>query len=177
MLAGALAGLAASWVMNEFQSGWSKVQQKFEKNTNRRQSPEDEDATMKTVGLIARDVLKVEVSKEQRQKLAPIVHYAFGTVVGAVYGALAERFPAVVKGWGTEYATLVFVAVDELAVPALKLSQPSKKTPISVHLYAWASHLVYGASTESARRLLRHALEKKREPRLFEIRAAQRKAA
>jgi uncharacterized membrane protein YagU involved in acid resistance len=68
--------------------------------------------------------------------------------VGALYGALAENHPGVASGLGTTYATAVWVGGDELAVPALGLSQPIPQTPVSSHVSAWASHWVYGIVTD-----------------------------
>lgn len=179
MLAGAVAGLAASWTMSQFQSSWSRTQQKLREQSGKRQlSSGDEDATMKTVEAIGKEVLHVEPSKEEKEKYAPVVHYAFGTAIGALYGALAERYPSVTKRWGTEYASAVFLAADELAVPALKLSKPLTQSPVSTHIYGWASHLVYGASAESIRRSLRMMMGNSEKPqRLSQTRATQHRAA
>src|SRR5512141_1108411 len=94
MLAGAFAGLAASWVMSKFQESWSEVQQKIQQRSGQKQSG-GEDATMKTVDAIGQDVLHVEVSQEQKERYAPLVHYAFGIATGTLYGALADCYPAV----------------------------------------------------------------------------------
>jgi uncharacterized membrane protein YagU involved in acid resistance len=178
MLAGAIAGLAASWAMNRFQESWSEVQQKLQQHSEAQESSGGEDATMKTVGAIGHDVLHIELSREQKESYAPLVHYAFGTATGALYGALAEHYPVVKKKWGTEFASAVFLAADELAVPALKLSKPPIESPISKHIYGWASHLVYGLSTETARRGMRAMMgNSKSKPRLSQIRATQRRAA
>ncbi|MGE5113356.1 MAG: DUF1440 domain-containing protein [Acidobacteriaceae bacterium] len=150
-LAGAVAGLAASWTMNQFQALWSKVQ-------DGGSGGEDEDATMKVANLASEKVLHRELTKEEKKKAGPYFHYGFGTVVGALYGVLAEEFPAATAGFGTVYATAVFLIGDEGAVPALKLSGKPSEYPLSSHLEAFASHLVYGASAESVRRGIRAAL-------------------
>src|SRR5438270_3586765 len=54
VVAGAAGGLVASWVMSQFQAGWSKVQAKMESDRERHQhQTDDEDATMKTAGKLA----------------------------------------------------------------------------------------------------------------------------
>ncbi len=183
MVAGAIAGLAGAWVMTRFQNGWSEMQQKFQNREGQRSSDSDsEDATMKAAEAISHDLLHKDLTKEQKQKFGPVIHYLFGTATGAVYGALAERMPSITRRWGTEYASLVFLTADELAVPALKLSKPATQAPLSSHLYGWASHLVYGASTESARRIARAALGNDSKAsssgsRLSQRRVAQKRAA
>ena len=100
------------------------------------------------------------LSHEQKKKLGPLVHYSFGTLQGAVYGTVAEMTGAS-KGLlsGLIFGTALYLAADEMAVPALGLSGKLTEYPLSSHLYGLASHLVYGVSTEVARRGLRASLE------------------
>lgn len=154
-LAGVAAGLAACWTMNQFQAGWSKIQRK---TSGENQQGEDEDATMRAADLMAEKTLHRELSKEEKRKIAPYFHYGFGTLMGALYGIIAEEFPSAKAGFGTAFATGLFLVADEGAVPALKLSGPPREYPLSSHLGALASHLVYGVSTESVRRGVRAAL-------------------
>ena len=154
-LAGAAAGLAASWTMNQFQSGWSKLQ---EKKSGESREGEDEDATMKAANLVAEKTLHRELSKEEKKKVAPYFHYGFGTLMGTLYGILTEEFPSAKAGFGTAFATGLFLVADEGAVPALKLGGAPKQVPLSSHIEALASHLVYGLSVESVRRGVRAAL-------------------
>ena len=154
-LAGAAAGLAASWTMNQFQAGWSTIQQK---TTGETRQGEGEDATMKAANFAAEKTLHRELSKEEKKRVAPYFHYGFGTLMGTLYGILAEEFPAAKAGFGTAFATGLFLVADEGIVPALKLGGSPKEVPLSSHLEALASHLVYGVSTESVRRGIRATL-------------------
>ncbi|MDT8067758.1 MAG: DUF1440 domain-containing protein [Terriglobia bacterium] len=154
-VSGAVAGLAASWTMNQFESLWSKIEKK---ESGQSQPGEDEDATMKAANLAAEKTLHRELSKEEKKKAAPYFHYGFGTLMGTLYGILSEEFPSARSGFGTAFATGLFLVADEGAVPALKLSRSAKEVPLSSHLEALASHLVYGVSTESVRRGMRAAL-------------------
>ena len=86
------------------------------------------------------------------------MHYAFGTVVGGVYGVVAEFAPVVTTGAGVPFGTAVWLGADEIAVPALGLSKPPTQYPLSKHLYAIASHFVYGLTTDVVRRSLRKVL-------------------
>jgi putative membrane protein len=159
-LAGAVAGLAASYLMAQFQTGWSKIKQKGQQRDEEPQhdQAQSEDATMKAAGAIARTVFRKELTPEQKTSLGPVVHYGFGTLVGAVYGGLREDFDVTSLGWGTAFSSGVFIAADEIAVPLFGLSASPTKSPLSTHLYAWASHLVYGVGLESVRRPLRSAM-------------------
>lgn len=160
IVAGAAAGLAASWIMGEFQSGWSKIKEKSEQSRNeepQQDQEQNEDATMKTAGAIARSFGK-ELSLDQKKRLGPVVHYGFGALMGAFYGGLSEEFSLASSAWGTAFGSALFIGADEIAVPALGLAPGPSKTPLNIHLYAWASHLVFGAALEFVRRPVRSAL-------------------
>jgi putative membrane protein len=165
LVAGAAGGLAAAWVMNQFQSGWNKATEKLQhsktpQGEQERQSQSDEeDATMTTAGRISESLFHRKLSREEKKKLGPVVHYAFGAGTGAVYGAMAELVPQTTFGAGLPYGTAVFVGADEVAVPALGLSKPPKEYPASIHLYGLASHMVYGLSLEMVRRGVRRLMD------------------
>lgn len=154
-LSGAIAGLLASWTMNQFQDGLSKIQNQ---RSNRSQQGEGEDATMKAANLASEKILHRELSTEEKKKAGPYIHYGFGTIVGTIYGIMAEEFPVATSGFGTAYATGVFLVADEGAVSALGLGAKPNEVPLSSHAKALASHLVYGVSTESVRRVVRAVL-------------------
>jgi putative membrane protein len=165
ILAGIAGGLIASWVMNEFMAGPGKVLTQAAESPEelreaaQKQKTGEPDATMKTADAIAAKVTGGQhLTYEQEQKGGPIVHYAFGALVGGVYGALAEYSPLVRSGFGTNFGTALFASADLLAVPTLRLgpslseqSKASLATPL-------AAHLVYGATTELVRRILRKVL-------------------
>lgn len=155
-----LSGLAASWVMNEFMAGPGKTLersireheplQKHEKNT------EEEDSTMKAADAIVEITSGGRhLSREGREKGGAIVHYAFGGLMGGVYGCFAEYYKTSRAGLGTIFGALLFIAGDLIAVPALQLSEPPTQQPVSALINPFAAHLVYGSTTELVRRTLR----------------------
>jgi len=161
LVAGLIGGLIGTIVMNEFQNLWSTVSQKLE-NSDGRQSQqsqeESESPTMKAAAKIAR-LGGRELTHEEKKKLAPVVHYSFGTLQGAVYGGTAE-LAGTPGGFlpGVLFGAALFAAADELALPQLGLTGKPSEMPASSHVYGLAAHLVYGLSTEIARRGLRAAL-------------------
>ena len=160
MLAGALGGLFASWVMNGFIAGAMKMQETMkspeEKAREQSQQPkseeESEDSTIKVADAVIWLVTGQHLSKEGKQKGGPIVHYAFGTLMGALYGTLAELSDTATTGAGTAFGTGLFIAADEVMVPALITGQFPTKEPASSQLTHYAAHLVYGTTTELLRR-------------------------
>lgn len=161
IVAGMVGGLIGTIVMNEFQKAWSKTSQALKSDDQQQQqqgSQESENATMKAAGKVAH-IAGRELSHEQKKKAGPIVHYSFGTLQGAVYGAVTEltRTPG---GFlpSLLFGAALFALADEVAVPALGLSGNPKEIPVSMHVYGAAAHCVYGMATEMARRGLRAAL-------------------
>jgi putative membrane protein len=169
-LAGVAGGLVASWVMNIFMEAagpkitgaiesvqGGKHEQPAQKQ-GEDQAPK-EDATMKTADAVVSTVTGGRhLTFAQEQKAGPIVHYAFGALMGGLYGGLAEYSPAVRTGFGTVFGSLLFAGADMVAVPALHLSGSSADAPVSSLATPFAAHLVYGAATEGVRRLVRLAL-------------------
>ena len=86
------------------------------------------------------------------------MHYAFGVTTGALYGATVELLPGAASGAGLPFGALVWLTADEGLVPLLGLSKTPAQYPPQIHLYALASHLVYGLTAETVRRAVRAAL-------------------
>jgi putative membrane protein len=161
--AGVVGGLVASWVMNLFQAGVKKVQEKVEENGGKPQASEGdqnggEDATVKTAKKVSRGVFHHELSPEAKKVAGPAVHYAMGAVSGGIYGAVAELAPVTAMGAGLPFGAAVWLAADEVAVPAFGLSKPPNQVPAMVHAQALGSHLVYGLTTDMVRRALLRVL-------------------
>lgn len=163
VLAGIAGGLAASWVMNEFSATLGqKLSDAVESPAEKRQLQEQsdgEDSTMKTADRIVETVTGGRhLTHEQREVGGPIVHYTFGAVMGGLYGALAEYADWPRAGFGTTFGGVLFATADVLGVPAAKLGPWPTEYPVSSLANPFVSHLVYGATTELVRRLVRQAL-------------------
>lgn len=165
VLAGLAGGLIGSFTMNQFQNVWSRVSKALKKDSRQESQnqgeQQSEDATMKAAGKIA-DIGGQQLSHQQKAKLGPVVHYAFGTLQGGIYGVVTElagRRRGVVPG--LTFGAALFGLADELAVPALGLSGKPTESPLSSHLYALASHLAYGITTDSVVRGLRAVLSQR----------------
>jgi len=162
MLVGLIAGLAAAWTMDRFQDVWLAVSppdDSEKKKDEGRASADDEesqdDATVKAASAISEGLFEHKLSRAEKKIAGPAVHYAVGATSGIVYGIASEFLPEVTMGFGLPYGTAFWLVVDEGAVPLLRLSKPPTAYPASTHIYALASHLVFGATAEGVRRLLR----------------------
>lgn len=176
MAAGLLAGAAAAWVMNQFQQvraihppagsaqGGSEAKshseegQQGEGQAMHQSSNLDENATVKTAERISQQVLHRNLTGSEKQIAGPAVHYAYGSLIGAMYGGMAELLPITAAGLGLPFGFALWLLGDEIAVPALGLGkQPTKYSP-EVHADALAAHFMYGATTDVLRRFLRHVV-------------------
>jgi hypothetical protein len=144
---GAAAGLAASWVMSEFQGRWKAV--------SGEDRSDEEPNTVKAADAVAEAATGEPVPDEYRETTGTAVHYGFGALLGAVYGAAVELRPQTKAGFGTAYGAAVSLIADEAAVPAFGLSPPASEVPAAAHVRGFVSHLVFGAALEGTRRLLR----------------------
>lgn len=115
-------------------------------------------ATEKAASAVATGILRRDLEPQQRRKAGAMTHYAFGAAVGGFYGAIAEVSPMVHTGSGIPYGIAVWVAADEVAVPALGLSKKPVAYPPSTHMNALFSHIVFGIALEWVRRVVRAVL-------------------
>ena len=167
LVAGAAAGFIGTIAMTQFQNAWRKMSEKkpssggsSRSTTRARHSEQNESATMKAAGKLAR-LAGQELTREQRGTASPFIHYGFGTAMGALYGMAIEAAPHNVRRQripfvGGLFGSAVFLGADEIAVPAAGLSQGSANP--STHLYSWLSHLVYGLATEFVRSQIRRRI-------------------
>jgi len=176
LAAGLIGGLVASWTMNRFQDVWMKLadspssgaesQQQAEgqesgqglQQAQKKSDEEQDDATVKTASAISEGLFDHKLTKSEKKIAGPAVHYAFGTSVGGLYGVAAELAPEVAVGAGLPFGAAFWLVADETALPLLGLSKGPTAYPVSTHVYALASHFVYGLTTELVRRGVRGAL-------------------
>jgi putative membrane protein len=153
LAAGAMAGLAATVVMTQFQNAWNSIA-KPKEDAESKEKP----ATVKTAEAISENVFGHDLKKKEQKAAGPVVHYSFGTAVGALYGMAAEMDWRFSMAGGLPYGTAVWLGADEIALPALGLAKGGREVPLSMHSYTLSSHLVYGATLEIFRRGFRRLL-------------------
>jgi putative membrane protein len=160
--------------MDEFQAVWIKATEPIQysqgngsnessssiqgKERSQAEGEEQQPATVKAAEMISEKIFGHQLAKEKRKIAGVAVHYATGAASGAIYGAAAEVAPNVTVGAGIPFGTAVWLVVDETAVPLLGLSKGPTAYSLSTHIYALASHLVYGLTTDMTRRVLRRTI-------------------
>jgi uncharacterized membrane protein YagU involved in acid resistance len=174
IITGITAGIVATLVMDQFQKlssagqkaaeeqirlahGESPEQITHEQEQKEQQASQQEGSTEIVARKIA-EVTGTQLGQQDKKTAGQAVHYTFGTLMGVVYGISAELIPEVTTGAGTAFGTLLFLAADEVAVPAFQLSPSPTDTPATDHLQHWAAHVVYGGSLELVRSLMRRII-------------------
>ena len=164
LVAGMVAGIFATYVKDKFQTLVTNIEKA--ENPPRRPTAEgpkpqaqDEPTTVKAANAIATKVLHRNLRKKEKEIAGPLVDYGFGTVAGMAYGAAAEVMPVATVGGGSGFATALWLAADEIGVPATGLSKWPTNYPAKTHAYAFGGHLIYGLAAELARRIVRKALD------------------
>jgi uncharacterized membrane protein YagU involved in acid resistance len=184
--AGLAGGLAATLLMTGFQNAWNAVSDNSkeqlpkangngtksisqqlaeiryaESNPQEKTISAKENPTQAVAAKVA-SVAGKRLSEHGKKTGGTLVHYAFGTIMGGLYGAALEFAPS----WhrrnaipsGLLMGSALFAAADEVALPAMQLTDSPAKTPVSMHVYGLASHLVYGAAAGLLVRAFRKAI-------------------
>jgi putative membrane protein len=130
-----------------------------EESPTRQESPtQDEPATVKAASAISEGILRHSLTAREKEIAGPLVHYAVGTTAGAVYGVVAEYQSEVTSLSGMPFGAAFWLVVDEGSLPVLGLAKGPTAYPVGIHVYALASHLVFGLTAEVVRRTVRRAL-------------------
>ena len=157
LLAGVAGGILASYLMEQFQAAWEAAADAMSSD-RKRAGRKSDPATVKAANVIAKKITGRKIPRDYKPIAGEAVHYGVGATSAAVYGVLAEVAPVVTVAEGTAFGAGVWLLANELAVPAAGLSKPAREIPVTTHIYALASHLVYGWITETVRRAVRRAL-------------------
>lgn len=150
LVVGAAAGLVGAFVMQQFRSAW---------NQHSVATPEDgvfgldREADLKSADMLTNFLLGRKWPEADAEKLALVLHYAYGALAGAVYASTVTRVPVLRAGKGTLFAMAVWFFGDELPITFSGISDPFERTARS-HGSAVAAHLLFGLATELSRKML-----------------------
>jgi putative membrane protein len=169
LLAGAVAGIAGALAMNQFQRATALARGGREARdatigiprTGRGPQPAQaignasDDATSRVANTVASAAGYPLSSPRAKQMAGEFVHLAFGAINGALYGAAVELNPRMRAAAGVPFGVTLWALADEGLVPALGLKRSPRETSAGLHAYSFSSHLIYGATTELVRSVLR----------------------
>jgi len=148
LLRGALAGGAATWVMDQVTTGMLSSQSPDVTAREEAARPNGKSAVENLVDRIE-VVLGLELSDGQRGQVSQAIHFGLGVVPGALYAVLRRRVPLVGRAGGLGYGALLWAVNDEYLNTRLCLSAPPEAYPPETHLRGLVGHLVLGAVTNS----------------------------
>jgi NAD(P)-dependent dehydrogenase (short-subunit alcohol dehydrogenase family) len=165
ILAGAAGGFVGTWAMSHAQRLWTRAaddrvpESAGGKHDARdwQERSEGQNANELAAQTLAKTLLGRCLTRDELRFAAPMVHYAFGTVIGALYGAYADRLRSHGAS-GAALGTTLWLTADEIGMPLLGLSESTARRPLEMHLQSLAAHLVYGLTTEAVRKPARAAL-------------------
>jgi hypothetical protein len=83
----------------------------------------------------------------KKDRAGQIVHFAFGSSWGGLYGLAAGSLPrGAALGKGLAFGFGVWLASDDVLLPAFRLSAWPQHYRVDTHLYAIAAHAAYGSA-------------------------------
>ena len=158
VVAGLIGGLVGSYAMEQFQQAlaWISREMRAASTDDHQQqhNPQSEPATYTAADAVTHAVTGRHMRRKDKPVAGAIIHYAFGGAVGAIYGAAASQNREITAWGGIPFGATVWLVADEIGVPLSGFSKAPTDYPLQTHLSAFASHLIYGATTEGIRRLL-----------------------
>jgi hypothetical protein len=142
---GALAGAAATWVMDQLTT------RMYERESDRTREREERARGESTAyGAAAEKAARaggVELSDERREHAGQAIHWALGMAAGAAYAVMRRRCPAAARLKGLPFGT-GFLLVDEGLNPILGLTPGPQAFPWQTHARGLGGHLAFGLVSE-----------------------------
>jgi putative membrane protein len=86
------------------------------------------------------------------------IHWGFGAMTGAAYGALVEYYPMATAKEGAGFGMALNSLTHGTALPAMGLSAEPEDQSFREKTSEMASHLMFGVVTETVRRFVRKML-------------------
>jgi Protein of unknown function (DUF1440) len=124
------------WEFSEDLSGW-----------------EDAPAPAQVGKRLIEGLFQVELPPTRARLVNNVMHWAYGTSKGVLYGIVAGSLPKRRVSYGLPFGALVF-AGDYVILPAAKLYKPIWEYDANTLAKDLTGHLVYGLATATAMRLL-----------------------
>ena len=108
--------------------------------------------------LLAEQIAEHPLDDETKEIASETIHWGFGALTGAAYGALAEFYPAATAKEGASFGIALMTLTHEKALPAMGLSAEPEDQTFREKSSEAASHVLYGVVTEKVRGIVRKML-------------------
>lgn len=155
---GAIAGAAATAAMGPLTSYLSQRQPESARRQEKQVNEKLGAPPTVKVAEKAASAVGTALPKRRHKLAGNVVHYGFGTFWGAALGALSARWKPLPPGVGVGLGILLWMSMDEGALPALGLSAKPREYPPETHARGLAAHVLYGVVLDRGLALLRGAL-------------------
>ena len=152
LVRGALAGAAATWLMDRVTTILYEVQAPEVTEQEIAARPNGKSSVTNMVDRLEAET-GIRVPAPRRPLVEGVVHYALGALPGALY-ALARKLPLARSLNGVGYGLALFAANDEYLNTRLGFAGPARAYPPETHFRGLAGHAVLGAATETGIQLL-----------------------
>lgn len=152
LIKGALAGAAATWVMD----GVTKFMYKREGEEvrAREHAVHAGETSLKKAASQLAGAFGIELEGNAKKRLAQAIHWAVGISTGAAYAVLRRRAHWAGSAQGLGFGTAFWLAVDEGLVPLMGLSKGPRAYPWQSHARGLAGHLSFGVVADTTLDLL-----------------------
>ena len=150
---GALAGAAATWLMDLVTTGLYEAQPPDVMRAEEAGRPNRKGAVTNMVDRFETET-GLTVPPARRPMVENAVHYALGIVPGAIYGVVRKWLPFSRAGRGLAFGLTLFAVNDEYLNTKLGFAGPFEAYPPEAHVRGLAGHAVLGVATETGIQLL-----------------------
>ena len=156
------AGLVASWIKalseRRLQAVVEKVlppsrAQKLEVGVDPSGHPENMPPAV-IVGRVAHMLGRDGLSDADRVRIQLAIHYLTGAQLGVVYGSAANRWTWASRGRGSLAGLGIYALMHGSLLPAAGIQRPPWRLPPAAVIWELTSHLIFGASLETVRRVV-----------------------
>jgi putative membrane protein len=108
--------------------------------------------------VLAEKLVGHELVGTEKEVATEAIHWGFGALTGAAYGALAEYYPAATAKDGAGFGMALSSLTHGTMLPAMGLSAEPEEQTTRERTSELATHVVYGVVTETVRRVVRKML-------------------
>jgi putative membrane protein len=98
------------------------------------------------------------LNQTEKAAASEVIHWGFGAIAGAAYGALAEFYPAATAKEGASFGLALATLTHEGALPAMGLTAEPEEHTARERTSEMGTHVVFGLVTEVVRRNVRKFL-------------------
>lgn len=151
---GAVAGLTGAWAMSQFTRMWNGLLP-HRSYANARQlqpvsySNQEWDSTSRIANAIGSAALGRQLSGEEENLGAALVHYGVGSAAGVCYAILVQRRSEMANYRGVLFALGMWLIADELLMPYLGFSRKLRSYSLKAQANSLGEHVVYAVVTDS----------------------------